>query len=351
MSRLISFISFVAVAASTVPAFAKDTIYREPRRPSFTILVPDGWTVSTTAQGISLKDSEGDDIQLFLQRNAMEPSEYMDNILLPQVRKQTQNFRLIDRGACLFGKQSGAYAVLSGISPNGGNYTTKFVTMTNGQATYLMVEQSDPGQYDRHKAVMQRIQDSFTPESAENASSGAGSPEKAEALHAAGVISDQEYQSAKRGESTFTDPRQPHYSVSVPSGWTALKTNSGVKLEKQPSGDGVAQVWIQPGNAAPSDVIARTAPQLAKQWAQHRVIGEGQTSVGGLKGAYGMYVGIGNSGKPTLIKVLATTDGKWIITMFIFTDLDTYKASKSEFDRIEQSFLLEGAAPAAARLR
>ena len=111
------------------------------------------------------------------------------------------------------------------------------------------------------KADLQRIQDSFTPEAP---AAKVDKPENLEALHAAGVITDQEYAARKRGESIFRDPRQPGpFSVVVPAGWTALKTDTGVKLEKQPAGSGVAQVWIHPQvNTPPAAVIA----SLEKEW-------------------------------------------------------------------------------------
>jgi rhodanese-related sulfurtransferase len=42
----------IGIIAGAIPALAADTIYRDPRQPSFTLLVPDGWTAERDDQGV-----------------------------------------------------------------------------------------------------------------------------------------------------------------------------------------------------------------------------------------------------------------------------------------------------------
>jgi hypothetical protein len=341
MRRFILMFLAVAYSAAVDPTFANDTTYKDPRQPSFTLLVPDGWTVVKTERGVDLKHGETAEVTLFVQGQAIDPSDFMRQVL-PQIQQQHKNFRVIEQGACLFGRQSGSYIIYSGIGPKGPALTTKMVAMSNGQLTYVMVEDAPPDKYDDEKVDMQRIQDSFNPE----ATGPTGeSPEKLDALHAAGVLTDEEYASRKRGESTFTDTRQPPYSIAVPAGWTSMKNDSGVKLEKQPAGSGVVQVWVQPGSHEPAAVIANTAPQFEKQWKNFQVQDRGEVRFGGLKGAYEVFSGEGTSGKPLVMKVVTTTDGKFTFMMLMMTDQDKYNDIKRDWDRIQQSFTLGEVAP------
>jgi hypothetical protein len=314
---------------------AADTTYTDPRRPSFTLLIPSGWTAVKTENGVDLKHGDAAEVTLFVQGQAIDPPDFIRRVL-PQIEQQHKNFRLIEaQGACLFGKESGAYVVYSGIGPKGPALTIKMVVMTNGRLTYVMFEQAPPDKYNDEKSAMQRIQDSFAPEAI--AATGE-SQEKLDALHAAGVVSDEEYATRKRGESIFSDPRQPAYTVAVPPGWRALKNDTGVKLEKLPAGAGVAQVWVQPESHTTSAMIA----SLEKQWKDFRKMDQGEVRFGGLNGAYVIFTGVGSSGKPIIMKMVIATDGKNTFSLFMMADLDQYNGIKAEWDHIQQSFTIEG---------
>jgi hypothetical protein len=331
----------LALLFTGIVSFARDTPYTDPRRPSFVLLVPDGWTIVKTENGVDLKHGDTAEVTLFVQGRAVDPSDFVRNVL-PQIQQQHKNFHLMDQGACLFGKESASYIIYSGIGPKGPALTVKMVTMTNGHLTYVMFEQAPPEKYDDEKSAMQHIQDSFSPETIEVAGE---SSEKLDALHAAGVISDEEYATRKKGEAIFRDPRQPPYTVVVPVGWKALKNDTGVKLEKQPAGAGVAQLWVQPESDAPSAVITSVGSQFEKQWKDFRKLDQGEVRFGGLKGAYVAFTGVGGSGKPIIMKVVTTTDGKTTFTLFMMADLDQYKAIQADWDHIQRSFSIEGIGP------
>ena len=342
MTRIISTLLVIAICIAVFPALAADTTYKESRRPSFTILVPDGWTVEKTDQGIDLKHGKTATATLGVMGMVMDPSNYLDKAL-PQVQQQEKDFRLMERGACLFGHQQGAFAVYYGIGPNGLAGITKIVVMTNGRMSYILASQVPAGSYNDEKADLQRIQDSFTPEVPE---AKVDNPENLDALHAAGVITDQEYAARKGGESIFHDPRKPGpFTVVVPAGWTALKNDAGVKLEKQPAGSGVAQVWVQPQSNSPAAVIASAESQFSKDWKNFRRLEQGEVRFAGLRGGYGVFTGVGTSGKPLLIRVVTTTDGKTTYSIVMMTDQDKYDAIKKDWDHIQQSFAIEGVAP------
>ena len=338
MRRLLFALLTLAFLFTAIASFARDTTYTDPRRPSFTLLVPDGWTIVKTENGVDLKHGDTGEVTLFVQGRAIDPSDFVRNVL-PQIQQQHKNFHLIDQGACLFGKESASYIVYSGIGPKGPALTVKMVTMTNSQLTYVMFEQAPPDKYDDEKSAMQRIQDSFSPEMIGAAGE---SSEKLEALHAAGVISDEEYATRKKGEILFKDPRQPPYTLAVPVGWKALKNDTGVKLEKQPAGTGVAQLWVQPESDAPPAVIASLGSQFEKQWKDFRKLDQGEVGFGGLKGAFSVFTGVGGAGKPVIMKVVTTTDGKATFTLFMMADLDQYNSIKADWDHIQQSFSIEG---------
>jgi len=47
--------ALIGILAGAVPALAGDTTYRDPRQPSFTLLVPDEWTALRNDKGVMLK--------------------------------------------------------------------------------------------------------------------------------------------------------------------------------------------------------------------------------------------------------------------------------------------------------
>jgi len=318
-----------------------DTTYTDPRRPSFTLLVPSAWTIVRTDTGVDLKHGDDAEVTLFVYGKAIDPNDFMRNAL-PQVKQQHKDFRLIEQGACLFGRESGAYAIYTGVGPKGPALKVKLVTMTNGQLTYVMFEQAPPDKYEDEKGTMQRIQDSFLPESVGASQEGT---QKLEALHDAGAISDEEYAARKRGEGVFRDARDPAYVVAVPAGWRALKNETGVKLEKLPAGAGIAQVWVQPQSNSPAAVLSNLELQMQQQLKQFRMLEQGEVRFGGLQGVYSSFTGLGTSGKPVLMKAVVTANGKYAFLMVMMADLDQYNAIKAEWDHIQQSFAIEGVGP------
>ena len=324
------------------PALAKETIYRDPRQPSFTLLVPDGWSAAKTDQGVEIRHDRTAVVMLVVQTESVDPSNLIAEA--PQLEKR-EGFHLIEKGGCVFGSQNGAYIIYSLKRTDGPTLITKEVMMTTGHLTYTMFEQSHADKYDDEKSDMERIQKSFSPETVDKA---AENPEKLDALHAAGVISDEDYESGKRGETIFRDQREPSYKVTVPRGWNALKIDTGVKLEKQPGGTGLVQLWIVEGASEPSAMIARLSRQIAKQWRTFRSVEEGECRFGGEKGAYGVYTGE-DKGGPLTEKLVTTTDGKWTYTMMMVADADQYDAVRKEMDHIQQSFALEVASSSSGK--
>lgn len=337
--RTILILALLCALAPTVTV--ADTTYTDPRRPSFTLLVPSAWTIVRTDTGVDLKHGDAAEVTLFVYGKAIDPNDFMRNAL-PQIKEQHKDFRLIDQGACLFGKESGAYAVYSGVGPKGPALKVKLVTMTNGQLTYVMFEQAPPDKYEDEKAAMQRIQDSFQPESL---SASEDSTQKLDALHDAGAISDEEYAARKRGESIFRDSRDPAYVVAVPAGWRALKNDTGVKLEKLPAGAGIAQVWVQPQANSPAAVLSNLELQMQQQLKQFRKLEQGEVRFGGLQGAYISFTGLGTAGKPVLMKAVVAANSKNTFLMVMMADLDQYNVIKADWDHIQQSFAIEGVGP------
>lgn len=190
MAKLASMVNTVAVlAVATLAAFANDTTYRDPRNPSFSLLVPDGWTATRIDSGVSLSH---DNTTVILRGvSGSRPADDMLADIVSQFQKQAKNFHDMDKGGCRFGGEKGAYAVFSGTSPNGTSEVTKVVTMTNGQLVYMMIQQTRPDQYEDEKRDLQRIQDSFAPE---KLATSVDDREKLDALYAAGVINQQEYE-------------------------------------------------------------------------------------------------------------------------------------------------------------
>lgn len=191
MAKLASmvFITSGVLLLAALAAFASDTTYHDPRNPSFSLLVPDGWTAKRTDSGVSL--SHGNTAVLLNAVSGSRPADDMLADVVSQFQKQAKNFHDMDKGACRFGREKGAYAVFSGISPNGTPEVTKVVTMTNGQLVYMMIEQTRPDQYEVEKGDLQRIQDSFAPEAMPTS---VDDRDKLDALYAAGVINQQEYE-------------------------------------------------------------------------------------------------------------------------------------------------------------
>ena len=206
---------------ATLPGFAKDTTYKDPRNPSFSILVPDGWAAKRTDSGVSLSHVNS---SVILNITAgSRPADDMLADVVSQFQKQARSFRDIDKGQCRFGGEKGVYAVFSGIGPNGTSQITKVVTMTNGQLVYLLIEEARPDEYEDEKGDLQRIQDSFAPEAI---ATTVDDREKLDALYAAGVISQQEYEARVKNLGGSAAARQASKAVSPVNPPDASGTNS-----------------------------------------------------------------------------------------------------------------------------
>ena len=204
MPRIAPIILTAMLAVAAVPALAKDTTYRDPRNPSFSLLVPDGWTASKTDSGVSLSHGKSSVI-LMIATGSRPPSDMVADIV-GQFRNQAKNFRQMDSGDCRFGGQQGAYTVFFGIGPNGTADITRVVSMTNGQLVYTLISEIGPNEYDEEQVDLQRIQDSFAPEAI---ATSVDDREKLDALFAAGVINQQEYEARKKnlgGNYSATPP-------------------------------------------------------------------------------------------------------------------------------------------------
>jgi hypothetical protein len=204
MAKAPSIVSLAAVLVfAALPGFASDTTYRDPRNPSFSVVVPDGWTAKRTDSGVNL--SHGGSSALLLAVTGTRAPDDMVADIVSQIQKQGKNVRDMGKGECRFGGQKGSYWLFSGISPNGTAEVTKVVSMTNGQLVYTMVQEARTDEYEDEKRDLQRIQDSFAPEALPTA---VDDNEKLDALYAAGVINQQEYEARKRnlGGSAGSQP-------------------------------------------------------------------------------------------------------------------------------------------------
>jgi hypothetical protein len=134
----------------------------------------------------------------------------------------------MDKGECRFGGQKGAYIIFSGISPNGTPEISRLVSMTNGQLVYTLLLQTSPDQYDEEKRTFQRIEESFA---AEAVATAVDDREKLDALFAAGVINQQEYEARKKNLS----------SGSTSASSTASHTSNGGSAPVQSSPDTSSQ--------------------------------------------------------------------------------------------------------------
>jgi hypothetical protein len=163
MSRLIgTFVAF-CIAVAVCPASAKDTIYKDPRKPSYTLLVPNGWEAVANKQGVKLSGGAGWG-QLLVENGAHGPVQALASFT-KMFENQYKDFRVDDTGKCRFGGGDGVYTVLSGVAPNGKHSITRIVTMTNGVLTYVLFTGADTAAYPTLKADLDRIQESFTPDS------------------------------------------------------------------------------------------------------------------------------------------------------------------------------------------
>ncbi len=158
--RYLMALALVILPIST--ARAADTIYRDPRQPSFTLLVPDGWTASQTDQGVTLSHGRSF-FQLGVLGGAAPPGTMLVQTR-SQFERQWKNFHEVDAGQVSFGGQNGGYAVYAGVPPSGIPSFQRVVTMTNGRLTFMAFEGVTEADSNAIRPQLDRIERSFTPD-------------------------------------------------------------------------------------------------------------------------------------------------------------------------------------------
>jgi hypothetical protein len=143
---------------------------------------------------------------------------------------------------------------------------------------------------------------------------------------------------ALANDSIYRDPRRPSFTLLVPDGWTAEKTEQGVRLKR---GTGFVGVWVRPGGASPGAILVQLRPQFERQYKNFRELQSGQMMLGGHKGAYAVYAGIPPSGVETVTRVATMTDGRLTYSLFTEAHTDELSRLKPDLDRIEASFAIE----------
>lgn len=159
MLRLLSLLTFFIAAVS--PAGAADSIYRDPRQPSFTLLVPDGWTAASNNQGVMISREDS----YFLLRvfnGTTSPGALLVQVR-PQFEQQWTQFRELDAGRTRFGGLDAAFVIFGGVPPSGVESIQRIVTATNGQLTYGAFI-GMPGKGQQRKGELERIERSFSPD-------------------------------------------------------------------------------------------------------------------------------------------------------------------------------------------
>jgi len=150
------------VVCITQSAQAADTTYRDRRQPSFTLLVPDGWTATATNEGVTIARGS-DSFHLNVQLGARQPGEVLVS-MRPQFQRQLQGFRELAAGKLQFGGQTGAFAVYAGVPPSGIGGIDRIVTMTDGRLTFTAFESSRDSEAAQVRPALARIEASFTPD-------------------------------------------------------------------------------------------------------------------------------------------------------------------------------------------
>lgn len=291
MAKLASMVSMIGVLLLiALAALANDTTYHDPRHPSFSLLVPDGWTAKRIDSGVSL--SHGNTSVMLTAVSGSRPADDMLADVVSQFQKQTKNFHDMDKGTCRFGGEKGAYAAFSGTSPNGTSEVTKVVTMTNGQLVYMMIEQTRPDQYDDEKPDLQRIQDSFAPEAMPTS---VDDRDKLDALYAAGVINQQEYEARMKnvGGSPSASSHPPTRSGNLESSGVGSSST-----QQKPAPLVGTDTANNLGGAPPTNVqrypVVHFALGATMNWATDNcigwmTIGNGTIAYRAIKGTHGLH--------------------------------------------------------------
>src|SRR6516225_6000067 len=97
MARMPSMICVAGLLAlAAFPGFANDTTYRDARNPSFSLVVPDGWTAKRTDSGVNL--SHGGSSALLLAVTGTRAPDDMVADIVSQIQKQGKNVRDMGKG-------------------------------------------------------------------------------------------------------------------------------------------------------------------------------------------------------------------------------------------------------------
>lgn len=159
---MLRFVSLLMLFAAVWPADAADSTYRDRRQPSFTLLVPDGWTAVPNEQGVAIRREESY-FQLRVAGGSTSPGAMLVQ-LRPQFERQWKQFREIEAGRARFGGLDGAFVVYGGVPPSGVAEILRIVTTTNGQLTFTAFAGVPADKAQQRKPDLDRIERSFTPD-------------------------------------------------------------------------------------------------------------------------------------------------------------------------------------------
>jgi len=162
MTAFRALLAALVMIAFVGPAGAADSTYRDPRQPSFTLLVPDGWTAEPNDQGVMLRRDDSY-FMLRVTGGATSPGAMLVQ-LRPQFERQWKPFREVEAGRVVFGGQDAAYAVYAGVPPSGIESIARIVAMTNGRLTFVAFEGTQADKTPQRTAELNRIERSFAPD-------------------------------------------------------------------------------------------------------------------------------------------------------------------------------------------
>ncbi len=151
----------ILLALTTISPAAADTVYTDPRQPSFTLLVPDGWTVTRTKESVIVSHGKSF-FHLGVLSGALSPGAALTQNR-PQMEKQWQQLQETESGQARFGGQPAAFAVYSGIPPSDVPSVERVVAMTNGTMSYIAWEEASQAEAQSTMPELARIERSFTP--------------------------------------------------------------------------------------------------------------------------------------------------------------------------------------------
>lgn len=159
---MLRFVSLLMLFAAVWPADAADSTYRDRRQPSFTLLVPDGWTAVPNEQGVTISRDDSY-FQLRVFGGSTSPGAMLVQVR-PQFEQQWKQFREIEAGRTRFGGLDGAFVVYGGVPPSGVNSIARVITTTNGQLTFAAFVGMPVDKAQQRKPDLDRIERSFSPD-------------------------------------------------------------------------------------------------------------------------------------------------------------------------------------------